>query len=46
MIEPVGPGVRYRFHDLTRDYALQRAGRRYPDPASAAPVPDMPTGRC
>ncbi|HEV8222832.1 MAG TPA: BTAD domain-containing putative transcriptional regulator [Streptosporangiaceae bacterium] len=33
MLEPATPGVRYRFHELTRDYALQRASRRHPDQA-------------
>ena len=33
MLEPASPGVRYRFHELTRDYALERASRRHPDPA-------------
>lgn len=33
MLEPVSPGVRYRFHELTRDYALERVSRRHPDPA-------------
>jgi tetratricopeptide (TPR) repeat protein len=33
MLEPVGPGVRYRFHELTRDYARERASRRHPHPA-------------
>ena len=46
MIEPVSPGMRYRFHDLTREYARQRAGRRVSDPAEHRAVPDMSTGRC
>jgi DNA-binding SARP family transcriptional activator/tetratricopeptide (TPR) repeat protein len=31
IIEPVGTGVRYRFHDLTRDYARRRAEAEYPE---------------
>jgi DNA-binding SARP family transcriptional activator/tetratricopeptide (TPR) repeat protein len=31
IIEPAGPGVRYRFHDLTHDYARRRALAEYPD---------------
>jgi DNA-binding SARP family transcriptional activator/tetratricopeptide (TPR) repeat protein len=30
MIEPLEPDLRYRFHDLTRDYARQRALKEYP----------------
>jgi DNA-binding SARP family transcriptional activator/tetratricopeptide (TPR) repeat protein len=37
MLEPASPGVRYRFHELTRDYALQRASRQHPDPADRRP---------
>ena len=37
MLEPVSPGVRYRFHELTRDYALERASRRHPHPADRRP---------
>jgi len=37
MLEPASPGVRYRFHELTRDYALQRASRRHPDPGHRRP---------
>jgi len=37
MLEPVSPGVRYRFHELTRDYALERASRRHPHPADRGP---------
>jgi tetratricopeptide (TPR) repeat protein len=31
MIEPIEAEVRYRFHDLTRDYAAHRARAAYPD---------------
>ena len=37
MLEPASPGVRYRFHELTRDYAFQRASRQHPDPAHRRP---------
>jgi len=30
IIEPTGTGVRYRFHDLMRDYARRRAESEYP----------------
>ena len=47
MIEPVSPGVRYRFHELTRDYALepgQQASTRIRP--TAGPGASAPTGRC
>jgi DNA-binding SARP family transcriptional activator/tetratricopeptide (TPR) repeat protein len=29
LLQPAGPGMRYRFHDLTREYARRRAEDRY-----------------
>ena len=37
MIEPVGPELRYRVHDLTREYARRRALADYPGDAGAVP---------
>jgi len=34
MIEPIEPAARYRFHDLTRDYARRRAQAAYPEAAA------------
>jgi tetratricopeptide (TPR) repeat protein len=30
LLQPAGSGMRYRFHDLTREYARRRAESRYP----------------
>ena len=38
LIEPVTPGPRYRFHDLTRQYARQRALADHPGDAEAIPA--------
>jgi len=38
LIEPAAPGVRYQLHDLTRQYAHQRALAAYPGDADAVPA--------
>jgi tetratricopeptide (TPR) repeat protein/DNA-binding SARP family transcriptional activator len=38
MVEHVGPGLRYGFHDLTRDYAGRRARAQYPGPRDEVPA--------
>ncbi|HET9898775.1 MAG TPA: BTAD domain-containing putative transcriptional regulator [Streptosporangiaceae bacterium] len=38
MIESVEPEMRYRFHDLTRDYARRRAAAEYPGDRDLVPV--------
>jgi DNA-binding SARP family transcriptional activator/tetratricopeptide (TPR) repeat protein len=38
MIEPVEPQMRYRFHDLTREYARRRALAEYPGDRGPVPV--------
>ena len=38
MIQPVEPDMRYRFHDLTREYARHRALAEYPGDRAAVPV--------
>jgi tetratricopeptide (TPR) repeat protein/DNA-binding SARP family transcriptional activator len=38
MAEHVGPGPRYRFHDLTRAYAWRRAQAEYPGRRDEVPV--------
>jgi DNA-binding SARP family transcriptional activator/tetratricopeptide (TPR) repeat protein len=37
MIDPVESGLRYRFHDLTREYAGRRAATDYPGDRDAVP---------
>jgi DNA-binding SARP family transcriptional activator/tetratricopeptide (TPR) repeat protein len=37
MIEPVEPQMRYRLHDLTREYACRRALAEYPDGRDQVP---------
>lgn len=38
MIEPLEPEMRYRYHDLTRDYARRRALAEYPGDRDQVPV--------
>lgn len=38
MIEPTERGLRYRFHDLTREYALRRAQAEHPGGSSQVPA--------
>ena len=38
MIQPVEPDMRYRFHDLTREYARRRALAEYPGDRAAVPA--------
>jgi DNA-binding SARP family transcriptional activator/tetratricopeptide (TPR) repeat protein len=38
MIQPVEPDLRYRFHDLTREYARRRALAAYPGDRAAVPA--------
>ena len=42
MIESVEPEMRYRFHDLTREYARRRALAEYPGDRGAIPRPGLP----